>query len=105
MRAARFRLLAGVILIALILFGQTLVGVATGSGRLDPALREVTGPVNVVVVMDFTPERFHTERLSTYGVFAGRDKAVNRVRLRLVSPVNLRRLAGLVWVARIEPGR
>jgi hypothetical protein len=56
-------------------------------------------------VMDFTPERFHTERLSTYGVFAGRDKAVNRVRLRMVSPENLRLLAGLVWVAKIEPGR
>jgi hypothetical protein len=65
----------------------------------------VSGPVNVVVVMDFTPERFHTERLSTYGVFAGRDKAVNRVRLRMVSPENLRLLAGLIWVAKIEPGR
>jgi hypothetical protein len=105
MRAARFRLLAGVVLIALILFGQTLVGMATANGRLDSALRETTGPVNVVVVMDFTPERFHTERLSTYGVFAGRDKAVNRVRLRMVSPENLRRLADLAWVARIEPAR
>ena len=90
MRGAKFRLFAGVVLIALILFGQTLVGAATASGRLDPALRHAAGPVNVVVVMDFTPERFHTERLSTYGVFAGRDKAVNRVRVRLVSPENLR---------------
>jgi hypothetical protein len=105
MRGARLRLLAGVVLIALILFGQTLVGMVTANGRLDPALRDASGPVNVVVVMDFTPERFHTERLSTYGVFAGRDKAVNRVRLRMVSPENLRRLADLVWVARIEPGR
>jgi hypothetical protein len=105
MRAAKLRLLAGVMLIAVILFGQTLVGMATAAGRIDPALRMVSGPVNVVVVMDFTPERFQTERLSTYGVFAGRDKAVNRVRLRMVSPENLRLLAGLVWVAKIEPGR
>jgi hypothetical protein len=104
-RGARLRLLAGVVLIALVLFGQTLVGMATSGGRLDPALRGVAGPVNVVVVMDFTPERFHTERLSTYGVFAGRDKAVNRVRLRMVSAANLHRLAGLVWVSRIEPAR
>jgi hypothetical protein len=105
MRGARFRLLIGMMLIVFVLYGQTLVGAATAGGRLDPALRDVTAPANVVVVMDFTPERFHTERLSTYGVFAGRDKAVNRVRLRMVSPENLRRLARLVWVARIEPGR
>jgi hypothetical protein len=105
MRAARFRLLAGLALIGLILFGQTLLGAATASWRLDPALRDPTGPVNVVVVMDFTPERFHTERLSAYGVFAGRDKAVNRVRLRMVSPENLRRLSGLIWVSSIEPAK
>ena len=105
MRGARIRLLMGVLLIALILFGQTLLGAATSSGRLDPSLRDVTGRVNVVVVMDFTPERFHTERLSTYGVFAGRDKAVNRVRLRMVTSDNLRRLTGLVWVSVIEPER
>jgi hypothetical protein len=105
MRGAWLRLMMGVVLIALILFGQTLVGAATAHGRLDPALRDVSGPVNVIVVMDFTPERFHTERLSTYGVFGGRDKAVNRVRLRMVSPENLRRLSGLVWVSKIEPGR
>ncbi len=105
MRAARLRLLAGVALIAAILFGQSLIGMATASGRLDSALRDTTAPVNVVVVMDFIPERFHTERLSAYGVFAGRDKTVNRVRLRMVSPENLRRLSRLVWVSTIEPGR
>lgn len=105
MQGAKLRLLAGVLLIAVILFGQMIAGKATAEGRLDPSLLTVSGPVNVVAVMDFTPERFHTERLSTYGVFAGRDKAVNRVRLRMVSPENLRKLAGLIWVSRIEPGR
>ena len=105
MRSAWTRLLAGTVLIAAVLFGQTIIGMATATGRLDPALRDTTGPTNVVVVMAFTPERFHTERLSAYGVFAGRDKAVNRVRLRMVSADNLRRLASLVWVSRIEPGR
>lgn len=99
------QLLAGIVLIALILFGQALAGMATATGRLDPALQNPAGPVNVVVVMNFIPERFHTERLSAYGVFAGRDKSVSRVRLRMVSPENLRRLAGLVWVTRIEPAR
>jgi hypothetical protein len=105
MRAARLRLLLGVLLIGLVLFGQDLVGRATAGGRIDPALRHAAGPTNVVVVMDFTPERFHNERLARYGVFAGRDKVVSRVRLRQVSPENLQRLANLVWVSRIEPAR
>ncbi len=63
------------------------------------------GPRNVVVVLDFTPERFHSERLAQFGVFAGRDGAVNRIRLRMVGPDNLRRLANLVWVTRVEPMR
>jgi hypothetical protein len=50
-------------------------------------------------------ERFHSERLAQYGVFAGRAGGANRVRLRMVSPDNLRRLANIVWVARIEPLR
>jgi hypothetical protein len=92
----------GVALILFILFGQHVFGMATAGGRLDPALKGATGPRNVVVVLDFTPERFHTERIAEYGVFSGRDKAVNRIRLRFVSPENLRRLAAVPWVARIE---
>ena len=49
------------------------------------------------------PDRFHSERIRDYGLFAGRDGALNRIRLRNVSPENLRRLANIPWVARIEP--
>ena len=97
------RLLAGVVLIGGILFGQDLYGAATAGERLDPSLDGATGPSAVVVVLDFTPERFHDERLASYGTFAGRDGAVNRIRLRNVSPANLARLASLAWVARVEP--
>jgi hypothetical protein len=93
----------GLLLIALVLFGQDIVGAATTFVRLDPALRNPTGPSNVVAVLNFTPERFHNERLAQYGVFAGRDGAVNRIRLRMVTPQQLRQLASLVWVSRIEP--
>ena len=93
----------GILLIALVMFGQDIIGVATASRRLDPALVNATGSSDVVAVLSFTPERFHNERLATYGVFAGRDGAVNRVRLRRVTPANLRRLASLAWVSRIEP--
>ena len=105
MRGAKIRMMLGALLLAAILWGQDLVGLATAAGRLDPALRAVTEPVNVVVVLDFTPERFHNERLQRYGVFAGRDKTVNRLRLRAVTPDNLRRLSRIVWVSRIEAGR
>ena len=49
------------------------------------------------------PDRFHSERIREYGAFAGRDGTLNRIRLRNVSPDNLRRLANIPWVARIEP--
>jgi len=55
------------------------------------------------VVLDFMPDRFHSERIREYGAFAGRDGTLNRIRLRNVSPENLHRLANISWVARIEP--
>lgn len=96
------KILAGVLLIVLVLFGQQLYGRATAAGRLDPMLRGATGPRNVIVVLDFMPDRFHNERIAEYGVFAGRDGALNRIRLRNVSPDSLARLAVVAWVARIE---
>jgi hypothetical protein len=101
-REAR-KIALGVTLIVLILFGQKLYGYATASSRLDPALRHVTGRSNIIVVLDFKPERFHNERVQQYGAFAGRDGAVNRMRLRNVTPENLRALAAIPWVGHIEP--
>ena len=97
------KLVAGVLLITAVLFGQQLYGWATAAHRLDPSLRDSGEARNVVVVLDFMPDRFHSERIRDYGLFAGRDGALNRIRLRNVSPENLRRLAGIAWVARIEP--
>jgi hypothetical protein len=96
------KITAGVALIALVLFGQDLYGRATAFSRLDPALRGAAGPRNVIVVLGFMPDRFHNERVAEYGVFAGRDGALNRIRLRNVSPDSLFRLATVPWVARIE---
>ena len=97
------KIMAGAALILLVLFGQQLYGQATAGGRLDPALRDATAPRNVIVVLDFMPDRFHNERIAEYGVFAGRDGALNRLRLRNVTPGNLARLAAVAWIARIEP--
>jgi hypothetical protein len=97
------KIITGIVLIALILFGQQLYGMATMNGRLDPALRAATGPRNVIVVLDFMPDRFHNERVQQYGAFAGRDGALNRMRLRNVMPEKLTQLAAIPWIARIEP--
>jgi hypothetical protein len=97
------KIAAGIGLILLVLFGQQLYGRVTAAGRLDPALRGAQGPVNVIVVLDFMPDRFHNERVAEYGVFAGRDGALNRIRLRNVTPDRLARLAAVPWVARILP--
>src|ERR1039458_5957732 len=67
------RFIAGAVVLAVILFGQSIYGMATASGRLDPSLRNATSPSNVVVVLDFMPDRFHNERAAQYGTFAGRD--------------------------------
>jgi hypothetical protein len=97
------KIIAGVLAIGLVLFGQQLYGRATAASRLNPALHGATEPRNVVVVLNFVPDRFHNERVAEYGVFAGRDGALNRIRLRNVSPGNLSRLAAVAWIARIEP--
>ena len=97
------RIMFGIVLIALILFGQQLYGMATMNSRLDPALRGAIRPANVIVILDFMPDRFHNERVQQYGVFAGRDGALNRMRLRNVTPDKLSQLAAIPWIARIEP--
>jgi hypothetical protein len=97
------RFFAGTVVLAVILFGQSIYGMATASGRLDPSLRNATGPSDVVVVLDFMPDRFHNERVAQYGTFAGRDGALNRLRLRFVNPDNLRALSNVAWISRIEP--
>src|SRR3981081_4126279 len=87
------RVAVGILLIALVLFGQDIVGAATMFVRLDPALNNPTGPSNVIAILTVTPERFHNERLAQYGVFSGRYGAVNRVRLPIVTRKNLPKLA------------
>ena len=99
------KIIFGILLIVLVLFGQRLYGMATANSRLDPALRDAAEPKNVIVVLDFMPDRFHNERIAAYGTFAGRDGALNRYRLRSVTPENLQQLAEIPWVARIEPLR
>jgi hypothetical protein len=80
---------------------QSLSGMAPGQNGdrrwpLDPALRGASGPSNPIIVLDFTAERFHSERITSYGVFAGREGGHNRIRLRMVSPDDLAALASIL---------
>jgi len=97
------KIVFGFVLIAVVLFGQQLYGMATMDRRLDASLRGATSPRNVTVILDFMPDRFHNERIQQYGAFAGRAGALNRLRLRDVTPDRLKALAAIPWVARIEP--
>lgn len=95
------RLAIGLFLIWAIILGQGFAGWLTRDARLSDAV-PTQGPVNVVAVLDFDPERFHNEQLGRYGVFSGRDGDIRRFRLRNVSQENLAALSQLVWVSRIE---
>ncbi|HEY0438615.1 MAG TPA: hypothetical protein VGD36_00990 [Xanthobacteraceae bacterium] len=101
--ADALKIAVGVLLIAATLWGQQLYGWATAGARLDPALHNASGRSNVVVVLAFMPDRFHNERVAQYGTFVGRDGALNRLRLRSVTPEKLKQLAAVSWIARIEP--
>jgi len=61
------------------------------ASELRPLLTLV-GQANVV--LGFMPDRLHNERMAEYRVFAGRDGALNRLRLRNVSRRPRRRAVG-----------
>jgi len=98
-------LLTGVLLIAVAVFGDDLYGAVTARGKVPPELAGAGRPVHIVVEMGFEPERYHLERLSEFGSFAGRAGEQSRVRLIRVTPENLKRISHLYWVNRIEPLR
>jgi hypothetical protein len=96
-------LLAGALLIALAVFGDNLYGAVTAGGKVPAELTAAGVPVHIVVELPFEPERYHLERLSELGSFAGRAGEQTRVRLIRVTPENLERISNLYWVSRVEP--
>jgi hypothetical protein len=98
-------LLVGVLLILLTVFGDDLYGAVTARGKVPPELTRAGRPVHIVVELGFEPERYHLERLSQLGSFAGRAGDQRRVRLIRVSQNNLQQISQLFWVTGIEPLR
>ena len=58
--------------------------------------------VNVLVTLAFPPERFHFQRLQTYGRVPGATEA-NDLEVRGVKRVDLTTVARPYWVKRVEP--
>jgi len=100
-RPVLFRLAIGVVLIVGIVAGPGLYGRAMAGGRLAPSLQHVKGTANVRVVLDFQPQAFNQEQLTSYGVFAGRRG--NAVLLLHVPANRLHDLANVYWVTKVEP--
>jgi hypothetical protein len=98
-------LLVGVLLILLAVFGDDAYGAVTARGKVPPELARAGGPVHIEVELGFEPERYHLERLSGLGSYAGRAGNDRRIRLIRVTPANLQRIGQLFWVTRIEPLR
>jgi len=98
-------LFVGALLIVLAVFGDDLYGAVTARGKVPAELQAAGVPVHIVVELPFEPERYHLERLSELGSFAGRAGEQTRVRLIRVTPENLERISNLYWVDRIEPLR
>ena len=59
------------------------------------------GKVNILVTLPFPPERFHVQRLQTYGRVSGTQD--NAVEVRGVKRDDLRTVARPYWVTRVEP--
>jgi hypothetical protein len=98
------KLALGIAIVAGTLWGQQAFGFLTRESRIDPKVPRA-GLVDVVAVVGFEPERFHNERLATYGMFSGRDGSLKRIRLRQVSQDQLVGLASLPWIDKVEPLR
>jgi hypothetical protein len=97
------RFVAGVAIIAAMVWGPSLYGMLTAGGRVAPELESADGPVNVRVELSFRPGTFQRQQLSEFGVFGGIRG--NSVVLFNVSPTGLGRLDDLYWVDGIEPFR
>ena len=99
-RRAAVQLAIGVLLIAVMIWGPSVYGMLTTSGRLDESLSGIQRPVDVRVDLDFKPQAFHTRTLQQHGVFGGKpsDKSV---RLFQVTPDSLTALSRLYWIVSI----
>src|ERR1700733_11430186 len=70
-------------------------------GKIAAGFPSVGEKVNIVVVLQFPPERFHVQLFQAYGRVSGAQD--NAVEIRGVKRADLAAIARPYWVTRIEP--
>ncbi len=79
---------------------QTYLGLSA-PGKVAAVLRETTPKVNVLVVLPFSPDRFHVMAMQQFGRVSGTEGT--SIEVRGVKQDDLTRLARPFWVRSIDP--
>ena len=94
----RTKILAGVI--AAMIGWQIWLSMAA-AGKIADGIPTDTRRVDVLVTLDFPPERFHIQKFQQIGRVSGTSG--NSVQVRGVNRAELSALARPFWVERVEP--
>ena len=104
MAKARRRMILGLLIIAVFVWGGDVVGRATAGTRLEAFGGSAHYPVDVVVHLDFEPTPFHGDVIRDFGIYDGRRSSHRDLYLRNVTRADLQGLSRLYWVRSLEPG-
>lgn len=102
-RASLSRIVLGVVLIATMYAGPQAYGLATAGGKVHECLAASTTPQDVVVKLPYIPGPTQIEDLQRYGRYGGSGGDLQNVVLLGVPPQNVKLLARLYWVDRVDP--
>jgi hypothetical protein len=99
------RLAATALLVVAAFAAPSLYGMATADSKIDPRLARELGDgaytYSVRVDLAFRPEYYHIHTLQSIGTVAGVQG--DSVRLLQLTPDQVRQVARLYWVERVEP--
>lgn len=98
MASTRGKVVIGVV--AAIIGWQAWLSVSA-AGKLADAIPQDKRRVDVLVTLQFPPERFHIQKFQKLGRVSG--SSGNSVQVRGVNRADLRKLARPFWVERVEP--
>ncbi len=94
----------GIAVLTFILLAGPVYGRLASGGKISPEIDREAQQVDVIVRVAFPPAIFHSDLLSDFGVFSGRDLDDDTVlKFRAVKQDDLERIANFYWVESIEP--